>query len=459
MDRRKFCQRAALFFAGAAASGCGGESEEGGELPAGSAPAPSSPDPAPSPAPSPGASPVPVPSAPPSVIRAASIAGSPVAGASLNAAAAEFADAASVTTTLEWCWWNSTRVNSLPFSTSLAPGRAYLNCRWRVRSVAVNALGSTQSTSAWSAPLIGADGRRMLLGEYVGNDPAAALAFDAWLGRASDGVQLHGGYGKGKATAEAAWSDWRASLGWLTSAAGANYISLRDSKAFFFTVPLVPEYGTLAAAASAADTGYLAVYDQHLRTMLADARSDGPIYVRVGWEFNGDWYPWAAAGRSADYIAAFRRFATRARALSARFVIEWNVNCGLRAGDPDPELCYPGDDFVDIVGMDCYVNAAEFSGNAASGFSYQKTRSRGLDWAAAFAAAHGKPYAIGEWGVTQDAAGSDPGAAVVNGFRDFMLAHPDCAYHCYWYSNAAFAGSLASKPLAAQAYKAAFGAV
>ena len=54
-----------------------------------------------------------------------------------------------------------------------------------------------------------------------------------------------------------------------------------------YSVPLLPKDGsTLAAGASGA-------YDAHFETMARElvAQGQGDAIIRLGWEFNGSWYP------------------------------------------------------------------------------------------------------------------------------------------------------------------------
>lgn len=87
-------------------------------------------------------------------------------------------------------------------------------------------------------------------------------------------------------------------------------------------------------------------------TMAAAAKSFGTeILLRPGWEMNGTWYPWC---RKADYAAAWRYLVNRMRAKGAanvRFV--WCVNA-LYGTESDPAAYYPGDAYVDYVGIDGY---------------------------------------------------------------------------------------------------------
>jgi hypothetical protein len=86
--------------------------------------------------------------------------------------------------------------------------------------------------------------------------------------------------------------------------------------------------------------------------MAAAAKSFGSqILLRPGWEMNGTWYAWS---RKTDYAAAWRRLVDRMRgagATNVRFV--WCVNVLYGTGS-DPAPYYPGDAYVDYVGIDGY---------------------------------------------------------------------------------------------------------
>jgi hypothetical protein len=202
--------------------------------------------------------------------------------------------------------------------------------------------GAAANADRRRAQPAGGPGRRLpgppLLGVYLGNAPERVAPFEAWLGRRVDGVL---GY-----TAGEIWEDI-ADPGWPLGLWG------RIDRPVFWSVPLLPAGGraTLERAARGA-------YDRHWRAcarrLAAFRPQDRHLHVRTGWEFNGDWFPWAAEGKEAAFASAFRRFADAFRAASPRFLLEWN--CGLITDGADPERAWPGADWVDVVGMDFYWN-------------------------------------------------------------------------------------------------------
>ncbi|MFB9733383.1 glycoside hydrolase family 26 protein [Ornithinimicrobium kibberense] len=91
-----------------------------------------------------------------------------------------------------------------------------------------------------------------------------------------------------------------------------------------------------------------------------------PVTVRFAHEMNGTWYPWGESvngNEPGDYVEAYRHVhdrVTEAGADNVRWM--WSPNS---LADPADDLSgmYPGDDYVDVVGVDGYNwgTAAEWS--------------------------------------------------------------------------------------------------
>ena len=152
-----------------------------------------------------------------------------------------------------------------------------------------------------------------------------------------------------------------------------------------------------AVAAGKLDGKYARVAELLVQDGFPDAR------IRLGWEMNGGWYPWAAHGHEAAFIAAYRHVVSVMQAYpGARFTFVWNPSIGTQQGNAD--TMYPGDDVVGEVGVDLYCNTWEH-GSVANGVAVEPASSAAINagvWggqhAAAFAKAHGKPYSSPEWG-------------------------------------------------------------
>ena len=111
--------------------------------------------------------------------------------------------------------------------------------------------------------------------------------------------------------------------------------------------------------------------------------------IRLGHEFSGDWYPWSAPHTESQYIAAYRHVHEVLSQESPDFTFEWT---GARVSfiefGPD---AYPGDDVVDIIGLDIY-NALDLNHSKWTR-QYESVLVAHRD----FAIEHGKPVAYSEW--------------------------------------------------------------
>lgn len=102
--------------------------------------------------------------------------------------------------------------------------------------------------------------------------------------------------------------------------------------------------------------------DAYLDRFLRDAADWGrPVYLRWGYEMNGDWMPYSAGfegGPTADvFIEAWRHISDRIDAIEADNVrMVWAPNeydSPARDGNRLEDY-WPGDEYVDIAGFDAY---------------------------------------------------------------------------------------------------------
>ena len=93
--------------------------------------------------------------------------------------------------------------------------------------------------------------------------------------------------------------------------------------------------------------------DPEIRAWAREAKAFGyPFLFRPWWEVNGDWYSW---GRKPEYISAWRHFHDLVEDEGATNVTwAWVVNTVWSDPASDPVPYYPGDAYVDWVGMDAY---------------------------------------------------------------------------------------------------------
>ncbi|UQU66938.1 cellulase family glycosylhydrolase [Couchioplanes caeruleus] len=159
----------------------------------------------------------------------------------------------------------------------------------------------------------------------------------------------------------------------------------------------------------------------------------GDSVVRLGWEFNEQTSSWRADDPR-TWLACYRRAADNIRATNPDVLLDWTINAhntpaGVCGGVSTN--CYPGDDYVDIIGIDNYDHYPWSPSKAA--FDRTAARPEGLTWLYEFARAHGKPFAVGEWGVvpTADAGRENPG--YVQWMHEWFAAHAaHLAYEAYF---------------------------
>jgi hypothetical protein len=265
---------------------------------------------------------------------------------------------------------------------------------------------------------------------------AAVQQFEDWIGKGVDFVSAN--------TGRASWSDWQSSIDWTASWTKSLNIPVH------WTIPMFANGGNLTAAATG---DYDAHYLQAAKDILAASAGQDKIVIRVGAEFNGSWFPWAAKGHEQDFVQAYRNFVDAFRSVSDKFVFEWNVAVG--APGMDPAAAYPGDKYVDIIGGDFYYSTKYMTSNSDQAWNQIVNQKYGLQWLSDFATAHGKPMGFSEWGVDSNNAQS----YIVDAATWF--ATHNVAYQSYWNSNSGgFTGQLSNNqyPTTGAAFVAAFGA-
>jgi Glycosyl hydrolase family 26 len=225
---------------------------------------------------------------------------------------------------------------------------------------------------------------------------------------------------------------------------------------------LIITQGLFPASVSGSDwraAGARGDYVDHAKALARNlvAAGLGNSVIRLSHEANCDWNP-DNIGTTATDFANWRQF-WRNTVLAmksvpgANFSFDWCINARYRAiplGD-----FYPGDDVVDIVGIDVYDGAVPL-GQPRWATLYDKPD--GIGDVVAFARAHGKLLSIPEWGLipgsVSGGGGDDPG--YVDGIASVVRDNA-VAYQSYFYKYE-FATQLASGPLSLASYRLHFGA-
>jgi hypothetical protein len=333
------------------------------------------------------------------------------------------------------------------WSWGTAPGQ------WRVRELEWDSYlpttrkALTSIQRAHAREVLGVHGHNITAGIPVGEGLRKARSFAEYIGRRPyTGVDFMDETNWSKVRSPQAWVEqgwenteyndpWRVMLG-LPMLVYNNDTTTTGNDPHNGTVH--GSNGTSLAAGAAGD------YDTHfteLATYLDSRNITEPIF-RLGWEFNGNWMKWQCgnatdAGNFATYYA---RIVSAIRAVLPGAQFEWCINCGNvgNFASSNTELGYPGDAYVDYIGMDIYDQAGSLIADHAARLADIKNRKHGLSWVRRFARDHGKPLVLPEWGLSYAPTtgsggnwGGGDNSYFIREMFDFIGRH-DCAYAHYW---------------------------
>jgi outer membrane protein OmpA-like peptidoglycan-associated protein len=197
-------------------------------------------------------------------------------------------------------------------------------------------------------------------------------------------------------------------------------------------------------------------YATQLGTNLVAAGLQNSV-LRLGAEMNGTWetdFMGATTQEQNLWATCFANEVTSLRqAAGENFLIDWDPNA-CKGAYPYANF-YPGNSYVDIVGLDFYDLDCT-SPNTPVTFSQLSNEVYGLTYFEAFAAAQGKPMSFPEWGLSTIPSGDDP--AYINGMGS-TIATGDFAFASFFDGGGANtrAPPLATTPLSLVAYQNWFG--
>jgi hypothetical protein len=197
----------------------------------------------------------------------------------------------------------------------------------------------------------------------------------------------------------------------------------------------------------------------------------GDAIIRLGWEFDVGYYPWSAQGNCGLFQDAFRHVHDVLRSVSPNFRFDWNPTA--RAFSAQTTCAYPGDAYVDIIGLDYYDKGFSAAYNASAqtwadpAGAFNSNVLPNVRQQRDFAIAHGKQLSYPEWamatgGSETNGGGDDP--TFVQGLSDWMRGLPatgpgSVAYHSYFNEDSAHDGLhvLSHFPDSQARYRALFG--
>ncbi len=269
---------------------------------------------------------------------------------------------------------------------------------------------SLASLGAFSTVSTGAPDIGVFPANNDGTGKTKTDQYAAWVGRDMNYiVQFYSG---------ASWDeiDGTASSGlnWWSNQWVNHPQSYKDK--LVISIPLLPT----PVNGSSLATGATGAYNQrwiNAATKLV-SRGMGNATLRLGWEFNGNWYTWnAREGRATHFKNYWIQIVNSMRSVPGQnFKFCWNPSMG--DFGMNPMDAYPGAAYVDSIGLDLYDIYSGYSTKDSNGNMYpnlpgwQVTNIRNngwlshkewgaypLDWWAARAAERGKPLCFPEWGL------------------------------------------------------------
>jgi hypothetical protein len=201
-------------------------------------------------------------------------------------------------------------------------------------------------------------------------------------------------------------------------------------------VPIIPSdsngnpLGSLAGGAAGDYDSYFATLAQTLVSY-----NEGNAILRLGWEFNGNWFAWAVTdSQDADnYAAYFRNIVNTMRSVpGASFKFVWDGAGGSPYGeDYTVAESYPGSSYVDFIGQDVYDQTWDancglpFTNIASPNESecvWENDTLPALENLSSFAASVGKPAVLPEWGlaIRSDGHGMGDDPTFINGVANWI---------------------------------------
>ena len=218
-------------------------------------------------------------------------------------------------------------------------------------------------------------------GAYIpGSSPSKVAAFGAWRGAGMD-----------VATDWENRNNWNDIVNptWLYQAwKGTPYTKV-------FGVAPIPEGDASATMAGCAAGDYNDKWTQFGQNIKAAGLDDQTV-IRLGWEFNGNWYKWQATD-PAQFAECWRQIVGTVKQVAPKLTWDWNVNRGPGDSVVDARQAYPGDAYVDLIGVDSYDMWPGATDEAS--WQVQYSGPYGLKFWSDFAAAHHKKFSVPEWGV------------------------------------------------------------
>ena len=246
------------------------------------------------------------------------------------------------------------------------------------------------------------------IGIYPGDGAAIAQMQNFAAKRAEYGgypntVDLYGDSSSQSNFLSSIWGEFIQAGTWESYGANKPQITISTPLGFGAQNPTPAE---ASANFNAITSGtYDSAYQYEGNALVAAGYSNA--IIRLGWEMNGNWYPWEATNAPSLYVAAYQHVHDVLAAIpGSAFKFDW---CG-DAGQSTNIMteAYPGDSYVDYVGMDIYDKTGINVSNELSSI-------------ASLAETHDKQVSYPEWALC-NVPGDDP--SFIQAMSNFMNSLP-----------------------------------
>jgi hypothetical protein len=220
-------------------------------------------------------------------------------------------------------------------------------------------------------------------------------------------------------------------ISWVAQYADANNARL------IAPFNMLPDSGVTAAQAVDGAMNQTAV--AFAQNLVANGQANAVI--RIGWEFNGGWFPWGTEAMSpAQFLSIWSQEVNSMKSVPGEhFLFFWNPT--LDANNTCSQYLPPAGE-VDVVGLDLYDQTNSAWPGAAAAWQSYLTAPCGLNYIASVAASRNLQIGFGEWGL-----GYNPGANggddpyFVTQFVQWCQTHPVLFANLWDDGNQFFDGS------------------
>lgn len=244
----------------------------------------------------------------------------------------------------------------------------------------------------------------------------------------------------------------------------SKWITEHPGRRLILSVPLLPgdwkgngpKTGTGVGVPVSLEEGATGAYNSHFQKLAENLVQYGlgESILRLGWEFNGGWYTWRAntPDKARAYAGYWKEIVKTMRAVPGAENLKFCWNPALLYFSYDPALAWPGDEYVDYIGLDVYdeswvKDTYPLPDDASSDqleMRYKRVwdekimnpKQFGFPYWKKFASDHGnKPLSFPEWGVSarEDKHGGKDNAYFVDQMYRFIHDPQNNVYfHCYF---------------------------